>query len=44
MNKTDNVPILQEPDILGKNVNYAHLGRLNTNIYQESKKFREIGL
>ena len=32
--------ILQEFNILGKNVNYLHLGRLNINNYQENKKFR----
>ena len=43
-NKTYNISILLEFNILGKNINYLHLGRLNINIYQENKKFRKTGL
>ena len=43
-NKTYNVSILLEFNILGKNINYLHLGRLSINIYQENKKFRKTGL
>ena len=43
-NKTYNMSILLDFKILGKNINYLHLGRLSINIYQENKKFRKTGL